>query len=153
MCIDSAGFRTKIKITMDFCFYGAILDLKAFCFGAIPDIMIELIVYGSVPQSRQSYLLRKHKRQIILTQYSLIMRYCDSCVTISPVQIVDQLPRVVIRTHRSQIKLKILFDLCRQIRSTHLLPIFYLFFGRSCSCERPKKGIENREQVCRSNFN
>ena len=48
----------KIKITMDFCFYGAILDLKAFCFGAIPDIMIELIVYGSVPQSRQSYLLR-----------------------------------------------------------------------------------------------
>jgi hypothetical protein len=25
-----------------------------FCFGAIPDIMIELIVYGSVPQSRQS---------------------------------------------------------------------------------------------------
>ena len=29
------------------------------------------------------------------------MRYCDSCVTISPVQIVDQLPRVVIRTHRS----------------------------------------------------
>jgi len=28
--------------------------LKAFCFGAIPDIVIELIVYGSVPQSRQS---------------------------------------------------------------------------------------------------
>ena len=27
-----------------------ILNLMAFCFGAIPDIMIELIVYGSVPQ-------------------------------------------------------------------------------------------------------
>ena len=34
----------------------AILFLKAFYFGAIPDIMIELIVYGSVPQSRQSGL-------------------------------------------------------------------------------------------------
>jgi hypothetical protein len=40
--------------TMDFCLCGAILNLKAFCFGAIPDIMIELIVYVSVPQSRQS---------------------------------------------------------------------------------------------------
>ena len=28
-----------------FCLCGAILNLKAFCFGAIPDIMIELIVY------------------------------------------------------------------------------------------------------------
>jgi hypothetical protein len=33
---------------MDFCLCGAIFNLKAFCFGAIPDIMIELIVYGSV---------------------------------------------------------------------------------------------------------
>ena len=41
--------------TMDFCSCGAILNLKAFCFGAIPDIMIELIVYGSVPQSRQCH--------------------------------------------------------------------------------------------------
>ena len=40
---------------MDFCLFGAILNLKAFCFGAIPDIMIELIFYGSVPQSRQSW--------------------------------------------------------------------------------------------------
>jgi hypothetical protein len=40
--------------TMDFSLCGAILNLKAFGFGAIPDIMIELIVYGSVPQSRQS---------------------------------------------------------------------------------------------------
>ena len=32
---------------MDFCLCGAILNLKAFCFGAIPDIMIELIIYGS----------------------------------------------------------------------------------------------------------
>jgi hypothetical protein len=31
--------------TMDFCFCGAILNLKAFCFGAIPDIMVELIAY------------------------------------------------------------------------------------------------------------
>ena len=30
---------------MDCCLCGAILNLKAFCFGAIPDIMIELIVY------------------------------------------------------------------------------------------------------------
>jgi hypothetical protein len=34
---------------MDLCLCGAILNLKTFCFGAIPDIMIELIVYGSVP--------------------------------------------------------------------------------------------------------
>jgi hypothetical protein len=27
---------------MDFCLCGAILNLKAFCFGAIPDIMIKL---------------------------------------------------------------------------------------------------------------
>jgi hypothetical protein len=39
---------------MDFCLCGPILNLKAFCFGAIPDIMIELIAYWSVPQSRQS---------------------------------------------------------------------------------------------------
>jgi hypothetical protein len=30
---------------MDFCLCGAILNLKAFWFGAIPDIMIELRVY------------------------------------------------------------------------------------------------------------
>ena len=41
----------KKVFTMDFCLCGAILNLKAFCFGAIPDIMIELIVYGSVPYS------------------------------------------------------------------------------------------------------
>jgi hypothetical protein len=33
----------KIIFTMDFCLCGAILNLKAFCFGAIPDIMIEMI--------------------------------------------------------------------------------------------------------------
>ena len=33
----------------------AILNLKAFCFGAIPDIVIELIVYGSVPHSGPKY--------------------------------------------------------------------------------------------------
>jgi hypothetical protein len=31
-----------------------ILNLKALCFGAITDIMMELIVYWGVPQSRQS---------------------------------------------------------------------------------------------------
>ena len=44
----------KTNYVMDFSLCGAILDLKAFCFGGIPDIMIELIVYGSVSQSRQS---------------------------------------------------------------------------------------------------
>ena len=48
-------FLPKNIFTMDFCLFGAILNLKAFCFGAIPDIMIELIYYGSVPQSRQSW--------------------------------------------------------------------------------------------------
>ena len=33
-------FLPIIFFTMDFCFCGAILNLKAFCFGAIPDIMI-----------------------------------------------------------------------------------------------------------------
>jgi len=42
----------KKYFTMDFCLCGAILNLKAFCFGAFPDIMIELIVYGSMPQAR-----------------------------------------------------------------------------------------------------
>jgi hypothetical protein len=48
--LDRGGiFLPKIKFMMDFCLCGVILNLKAFCFGAIPDIMIELIVYGSVP--------------------------------------------------------------------------------------------------------
>ena len=50
-----ATFLSKSFFTMDFCLCGAILDLQAFCFGAIPDIMIELIVYGSVQQSKQSW--------------------------------------------------------------------------------------------------
>ena len=37
----------KEKITMNFCLCGAILNLKAFCFAAITDTMIELIVYDS----------------------------------------------------------------------------------------------------------
>ena len=41
----------KIIFTMDFYLCSAILNLKAFCFGTIPDIMIELIVYGSVPNT------------------------------------------------------------------------------------------------------
>ena len=50
---------------MDFCLCGPILNLKAFCFGAIPDIMIELIAYWSVPQSRQSSQWLWHRNQII----------------------------------------------------------------------------------------
>jgi hypothetical protein len=44
-------FLPKHFFSMDFCLRGAIVNLKAFCFGAIPDIMIELVVYGSVPHS------------------------------------------------------------------------------------------------------
>ena len=36
----------KYFFATDFSLFGAILILKAFCFGAIPDIVIELIVYG-----------------------------------------------------------------------------------------------------------
>ena len=46
--------HAKNCFRMDFCLCGAILNLKAFCLGAIPDIMVELIAYWSVPQSRQS---------------------------------------------------------------------------------------------------
>ena len=46
---QGANFPAKTFFTMDICLCGAILNLKAFCFGAIPDIMIEFIVYGSVP--------------------------------------------------------------------------------------------------------
>ena len=42
---ETVIFLQKKKFTMDFCLCGAILDLTAFCFGAVPDIMIELIVY------------------------------------------------------------------------------------------------------------
>ena len=45
----------KKMFTMDFCLRGAISNLKAFCFGAIPDIMIEFIAYWNMPQSRQSW--------------------------------------------------------------------------------------------------
>ena len=48
-------FLPPKKIMMDFCLCGAVSNLKAFCFGAISDIMIELITYWSVPQSRQSW--------------------------------------------------------------------------------------------------
>ena len=40
----------KNKLRWIFCLCGAILNLKASCFGAILDIVIELIVYGSVSQ-------------------------------------------------------------------------------------------------------
>ena len=48
------GIFLPKNVTMDFCLCCTILNLKVFCFGAIPDIIIELIVYGGVPQSRKS---------------------------------------------------------------------------------------------------
>jgi hypothetical protein len=62
LCLGVLKHRTSLapsscqnNFTMDFCLCGAILNLKAFCFGRIPDIMIELIAYWSVPQSWQSW--------------------------------------------------------------------------------------------------
>ena len=57
VCLSTGPHLPANKyFTIDFCFIcGVILNLKAFCFGAIPDIMIELIAYWSVPQSRQSW--------------------------------------------------------------------------------------------------
>jgi hypothetical protein len=44
------------------CLCGAILNLKAFCFGAIPDIMIELIATKeavmTVPQWHRNQIIR-----------------------------------------------------------------------------------------------
>jgi hypothetical protein len=36
-------------VTMDFCLCGAILNLKAYCFGANPDKMIELTACVGLP--------------------------------------------------------------------------------------------------------
>jgi hypothetical protein len=43
-----AHLPANFFFTVDFYLCYAILNLKAFCFGAIPDIMIELIVYESI---------------------------------------------------------------------------------------------------------
>ena len=37
------------RFTIDFCLCDAILNLKAFCFGAIPDVMIELTAWVGLP--------------------------------------------------------------------------------------------------------
>ena len=42
-------FLPKIFFMMDFCLCSAILKLKEFCFGAIPDIMIELTACVGLP--------------------------------------------------------------------------------------------------------
>jgi len=44
LCLGVLKHRVPAKMcfAMDFCLCGAILNLKAFCFGAIPDIIIEL---------------------------------------------------------------------------------------------------------------
>jgi hypothetical protein len=47
------GGEGFIFMPKTFLLCGAILNLKTFCFGAIPDIMIELIAYWSVPQNKQ----------------------------------------------------------------------------------------------------
>ena len=44
-------FLPMFFFTMDSSLCGAILNLKVFCFGAILDTVLELIVYGSVPYS------------------------------------------------------------------------------------------------------
>ena len=40
--VGGGGIFMPKKFTMEFCLCGAILNLKAFCFGAIQGIMIEL---------------------------------------------------------------------------------------------------------------
>ena len=58
LCLGVLKHRNPLDrwpLPANFCLCGAILNLKAFYFGAIPDIMIELIVYGSVPQNKQSW--------------------------------------------------------------------------------------------------
>ena len=52
--LASGGWHLPANLffTIDFCLCGTILNLKAFYFGAIPDIMTELIVYGCVPQNK-----------------------------------------------------------------------------------------------------
>ena len=70
---------TKI-VTIDFCLCGAILNLKAFCFGAIPDIMIELIATEQAVMTVAQW----HRNQIIrglwlLEKQKLKM---DSCLRV-----------------------------------------------------------------------
>ena len=52
--------------TMEFCLCGVILNLKAFCFEAITDIVIELMAFWSVPQSSQSWQLVSGKETKLL---------------------------------------------------------------------------------------
>jgi hypothetical protein len=79
----------KKKITMDFCLCGAILNLKAFCFGAIPDIMI--ICFPSIAQTLEHFTeLPKHTytRPWAAAVTSLLYSICnfDFVVTIVIVQ-------------------------------------------------------------------
>ena len=46
---------------MDICLCGAILNLKAFCFGVIPDIMIELIAKKQAVMT----VVQWHRNQLI----------------------------------------------------------------------------------------
>ena len=47
--LTRGGSSCQFFFTMDFCLCGAILNLKALCFGAIPDIMIELTACVGLP--------------------------------------------------------------------------------------------------------
>ena len=63
---QGANLPAIIFFTMDFCLCGAILNLKAFCFGAIPDIMM-LTVMTALS---------------VLFLSSLTISSCDLCKTV-----------------------------------------------------------------------
>ena len=59
-------FLPKNIFTMDFCLFGAILNLKAFCFGAIPDIMIRVdILWECATKQAVMTVAQWHGNQII----------------------------------------------------------------------------------------
>ena len=85
LCLGVPIFLPIFFFTMDFCLCGAILNLKAFCFGAIPDIMIELIVYivceCAIKQAVMT-VAQWHRNQIIRGLWLLAkqMFKMDSCL-------------------------------------------------------------------------
>jgi len=73
----------KNNFTMDFCLCGAILNLKAFCFGAIPDIMIELIALLECATKQAVMTVAQwHRSQIIRGLWLLAKKKLkmDSCL-------------------------------------------------------------------------
>ena len=63
----------NLFFTIDFCLCGTILNLKAFCFGAIPDIMIELIVYA-YPEIMGSLLICISK-MVVSSSQNFLQRF------------------------------------------------------------------------------